>query len=145
MKQTRKSFWIESFKAHSNISELTRKRDKTAHQSKAALFESYADNLLTEDEYVYSKGRYSKQIDEAKEKLERLQEESVMQSETLTPQNRWLQAFRQFSDHAELSHDMVQTLISSVVVVAPNEYDFVWNFKGDYEALADYTRLGVAQ
>ena len=112
---------------------------------KAALFESYADNLLTEDEYVYSKERYSKQIDEAKEKLEHLQEESVTQSETLTPQNRWLQAFRQFSDHAELSHDMVQTLINRVVVVAPNEYDFVWNFKGDYEALTDYARLGVAQ
>jgi len=112
---------------------------------KATLFESYADNLLTEDEYIYSKARYTKQIDEAKARLEHLQEESVMQSETLTPQNKWLQAFRQFTDQNELSYDMVQTLISRIIVIAPNEYDFVWNFKGDYEALSDYAKLGVAQ
>jgi len=107
---------------------------------KAALFESYADNLLSEDEYIYSKGRYSKQIDEAKARLEQMQEESVMQSETLTPQNKWLQAFKRFTDQSELSHDMVRTLIKRIVVVAPNEYDFVWNFKNDYEALAEHIK-----
>ncbi|MCL1843395.1 MAG: recombinase family protein [Defluviitaleaceae bacterium] len=111
---------------------------------KSALFESYADRLLTEDEYIYSKNRYSKQIDEAKARLERLQEETVMQSETLTPQNKWLQAFIRFADHNELTYEMVNTLISRIIVKSPNEFEFVWNFKGDYEALANYTRQGVS-
>jgi ElaB/YqjD/DUF883 family membrane-anchored ribosome-binding protein len=107
---------------------------------KAALFESYADNLLSEDEYIYSKGRYAKQIDEAKARLERLQDESVMKNETLTPQNKWLQAFKRFTDQNELSHEMVRTLISRVVVVAPHEYDFVWNFKSDFDALTEHIK-----
>jgi len=108
---------------------------------KASLFESYADNLLSEDKYVYSKEQYTKQIDEAKTRLKRLQEESIMQSEILTTQNKWLQAVKQFSDPAELSHDIVQALISRIVVVAPNEYDFVWNFKCDRKLLAYATEV----
>ena len=50
---------------------------------KAELFESYKDKLLSEDEYIYSKQKYTKKIDEAKLGLEHLQEESVLQSETL--------------------------------------------------------------
>ena len=107
---------------------------------KAALFESYSDKLLSEGEYIYSKRRYAKQIEEAQTKLVRLQEESVMQSETLTPQNKWLQAFKQFTDHDELSHDMIKTLINRVVVHTSTEFDFVWNFKNEYEALREYTK-----
>jgi len=106
---------------------------------KAALYESYADKLLTESEYIYSKQRYGKQIDELRQNLERLQEESVTQSETLTPKNKWLQAFRRFTDHDELSYEMVRTLIKQVVVTGVNEFYFVWNFKNEYEALCEYT------
>jgi len=111
---------------------------------KSALFETYADKLLSEDEYVYSKNRYSKQIDEAKARLELLQEEAVMQSETLTPQNRWLQTFTRFTDHDELTHEMVNSLISRIIVKSSDEFEFVWNFKADYEALTDYWGQGAS-
>jgi len=139
-----------------NKSSKSHKQDKTKQMSalqskikrltslKAALFESYTDKLLTEDEYIYSKNRYAMQIDEAKAQLEKLQEESVMQSETLTPQNKWLQAFMRFTDHDELTYEMVNTLISRVVINSSNEFDFIWNFKSDYEALNDYVKLGVS-
>ncbi|MCL2855592.1 MAG: recombinase family protein [Defluviitaleaceae bacterium] len=110
---------------------------------KSALFETYADKLLSEDEYVYSKNRYSKQIDEAKARLELLQEQSVMQSETLTPQNKWLQAFTRFTDHHELTYDMVNTLISRIIVNTSEEFNIVWNFKSDYDALENYAKQGV--
>jgi hypothetical protein len=64
-----------------------------------------------------------------------------MQSEMLTPQNKWLQAFTRFTNHNELTYEMVNTLISRVVVNSSDEFDFVWNFKSDYEALNDYARL----
>ena len=110
---------------------------------KAALFESYTDKLLTEDEYVYNKKRYTKQIDETKARLEHLQEESVIQSETLTPQNKWLQAVKRFTDHDELSHEMVNTLISRVIVRSNHEFSFVWNFKSDYEMLSEYANADI--
>jgi DNA invertase Pin-like site-specific DNA recombinase len=109
---------------------------------KVALFESYTDKLLTEDEYIYSKDRYAKQIDETKAQLERLQEESVKQSETLTPQNKWLQAFKRFTNNNELSFEMVNTLINHVIVHSDSEFDFIWNFKSDYEALSEYAKTG---
>lgn len=106
---------------------------------KAALYESYADKLLTESEYIYSKQRYGKQIDEIKQRLEYLQEESVTHSETLTPKNKWLQACKRFTDHDELSREMVHTLIDYIIVSGNNEFEIVWNFKNEYEALCEYT------
>ena len=105
---------------------------------KAALFESYTDKLLSEDEYIYSKQKYAKRIDEAKVRLEHLQEESVLQSETLTPQNKWLQAFRQFQEYDELNFEMVNALISHVIVHTDSELDYVWNFRSDYDVLNEY-------
>ena len=106
---------------------------------KAALYESYADNLLTEDEYIYSKDRYTKQIDKVRARLEGLQDESVMKSETLTPQNKWLQAIMRFKDQGELTHEMVNTLISRVIVRSNTDFEFIWNFKSDKQALCIYT------
>jgi len=106
---------------------------------KAALYETYAGKLMTESEYIYSKQRYTKKIDEARKTLEFLQERSVTQNETLTPKNRWLQAVRRFTEHDELSYEMVHTLISHVIVYGNNEFDIVWNFKNEYEALCEYT------
>jgi hypothetical protein len=105
---------------------------------KSSLYESYADKLLTESEYIYSKQRYSKQIDEIKQRLEYLQEESVTNSETLTPKNKWLQAFKRFTDHNELSCDMVHTLIKQITISGNNEFEITWNFKNEYEALCEY-------
>ena len=106
---------------------------------KAALFETYADKLLTESEYIYSKQKYGKQIDEIKQRLERLQGESVTHTETLTPKNKWLQVFKRFTDHDELSCDMVHTLIDYVSVSGNNEFHIVWNFRNEYEVLCEYT------
>ena len=141
---------------HNSLGSRNRKNDIAAQMSKiqteikrltglkSALFESYTDKLLSEDEYIYSKNRYSKQIDEAKVQLERLQEESVLQSETLTPQNRWLQAFTRFTEQDELTYEMVNTLISRIIVNSSDEFNFVWNFRSDYEALNNYAKLGVS-
>jgi len=109
---------------------------------KATLFESYTDKLLTQDEYIYSKKRYTKQLDEAKAKLERLQAKSIAQSETLTFQNKWLQAFNQFIDHDELSHEMVNVLVNHIIIHSESEFDFVWNFRNDYKLLNDYAKPG---
>jgi hypothetical protein len=44
---------------------------------KASLYENYVDKLLTEDEYIFSKQKYTKQIEEAQQRLEHLQEDSI--------------------------------------------------------------------
>ena len=112
---------------------------KKITQLKASLYESYADKLLTENEYVYSKQKYTNQIDNIQQQLVCLQEESVTQSETLTPKNKWLQALSRFTDHNELSREMVHTLINQVMVGSNSEFHIIWNFKSDYEAICAYT------
>jgi len=111
---------------------------KRLTQLKASLYESYADKLLTEDEYIYSKQRYGQQIEDVRQSLELLQEENAMQAETLTPQNKWLQALKRFTDHNDLSRDMVLTMVDRIVVYGVNQFNIVWNFKNEYEALCDY-------
>jgi DNA invertase Pin-like site-specific DNA recombinase len=106
---------------------------------KASLYENYVDKLLTEDEYIFSKQKYTKQMEEAKQRLEYLQEESVTHTKTLTPQNKWLQAFKRFTDHDELSSEMIHTLIDHITVCGNNDFHIVWNFRNEYEAICEYT------
>jgi len=109
---------------------------------KTTLFESYTDKLLTEDEYIYSKNRYSKQIDELLIKLEDLQEQSVLQEDTLADKNKWIQTFTELDNPDELTHELISLLVSHIVVKSPTEFEFVWNFKSDYEAILGYVNKG---
>lgn len=108
---------------------------------KASLYETYADKLLSENEYIYSKQKYEKEIADIKQKLAVLQEESVMKSETLTPKNKWVQVFKRFTDHDELSYEMVKALVKKVIVKNNTDFEFVWNFKNEYDALREYTEV----
>jgi len=106
---------------------------------KASLYESYADKLLTESEYIYSKQQYEQRIDGIKREIERLQKESVIHNETLTPKNKWLVVFQRFIGHDELSKEMIEALIEKVIVRDNGRFEFIWRFRDEHDAICDYT------
>jgi len=111
---------------------------KRLTQLKVSLYESYADKLLTEDEYIYSKNQYTEQIDSAKKTLDRLQSESETVQESL-PKIKWLKSLTQFAVSGELSSDIVHALIDRIIVNGEECMEIVWNFKDEYQAFSEFT------
>jgi DNA invertase Pin-like site-specific DNA recombinase len=103
----------------------------------ANLYESYADKLLTESEYVYSKNKYAEQSAVLTAELERLQNEQLMRAE-LTPKNRFITAFTAFKKKRKLMRDMIVALIERVVVSRDKELEIVWKFADELTQLEQY-------
>lgn len=121
------------------IADIQRKIGHTL-ELKATLYESYVDKLLTETEYIEMKAKYDADTNRFKAQLEALQSESLMQNETLTPQNKWLTAMRKFKDERIVTREMVVALIEKVIVSGYNETKIVWKFRDELTALEEYTK-----
>ena len=123
-------------------SKISDVQHKIGHISelRATLYDSYADKLLNETEYIEMKAMYNADADRYKAQLETLQTESLMFDRTLTPQNKWLAAIRKFKDEHEVTREMAVALIDRIVISDYNSPKIVWNFKDDLAALEEYTK-----
>jgi len=125
------------------IAEMQRKIGHVS-ELRATLYESYVDKLLSETEYIEMKAKYDSDANRYKTQLESLQAESLMQDQTLTPQNKWLTAIRQFKDERTVSREMAVALIDKIIVSGYNSTEIIWNFKDELAALEEYTKEVVA-
>ena len=74
---------------------------------RAALFESYNDNVVSDEEYLYMKQRYDVQAAELLSRQEQLLAEQVVYAKTLSPENEWIKACRKYDGVKQLSRAMV--------------------------------------
>jgi hypothetical protein len=119
------------------------KKIKRISELRATLYESYVGKLLSETEYIEMKAKYEADTNRCKAQLEALQEKSLMQNKTLTPQNKWLTAVRQFKDERIVTREMAVALIEKIVVSGYNSTEIIWNFKDELAALEEYTKEAV--
>lgn len=105
---------------------------------KASLYESYVGKLLDETEYIYAKLKYEEENNLLKSELEAFQKLSLIQSETLTPQNKWITAFKRFKDEKEVTREMATTLIKQIKVFDYNTVEIVWNYQDEMLALENF-------
>lgn len=105
----------------------------------AALFESYNDNVVSDEEYLYMKQRYDVQAAELLSRQEQLLAEQVVYAKTLSPENEWIKACRKYDGVKQLSRAMVLELIHHITIEGRNDVHITWNFKDEYQTLISYT------
>lgn len=116
-------------------------RSSRLHDS---LFQNYADNLMTEREYMEMKRQYRADMERAKQRLEDVKQrrQSVEQQ---TAKNPWLTSFRRYREESELTEEMAHTLIERVEVDADNRVSITLRFRDEYrELLLLLTEAGKA-
>lgn len=106
---------------------------------RAALFESYNDNVVSDEEYLYMKQRYDVQAAELLSRQEQLLAEQVVYAKTLSPENEWIKACRKYDGVKQLSRAMVLELIHHITIEGRNDVHITWNFKDEYQTLISYT------
>lgn len=128
---------------HNHKSDL----DKRCSQTSAALtrkkslfdglYQSYVDKLFTESEYMELRQRYQSEIKKLQTTLAQLDMER-MATQSITPENRFLTAFRQFENEPKLTREMAVELIERVEIGENKSVAVTFRYRDEYKALTAY-------
>lgn len=102
-----------------------------------SLYQSYVDQLMTEQEYMTLKRRYKAEAEEAERLIETLTRQQAAEA-AHTPENPFLAAFGSFRDADTLTREMAQALIQRVYVDGNSNIEIVFRYRDEYKELCTY-------
>ena len=100
---------------------------------KSRLYENMVQGILTKEEFVSFKGKYSAEAEQIKAAVADLKTklEDVMANRS--ERTRWISQFTQFSTLQELDRKAMVQLIQSIRVMDKNELKITFNYADEYE------------
>ena len=102
-----------------------------------SLYQSYVDQLMTEQEYMTLKRRYKAEAEEAERLIEALTRRKAAEA-AHTPENPFLAAFGSFRGADVLTKEMAQALIERVYVDGDSNIEIVFRYRDEYKELCTY-------
>lgn len=102
-----------------------------------SLYQSYVDQLMTEQEYMTLKRRYKAEAEEAERLIETLTRRQAAEA-AHTPENPFLAAFGSFRGADVLTKEMAQALIERVYVDGDSNIEIVFRYRDEYKELCTY-------
>lgn len=102
-----------------------------------SLYQSYVDQLMTEQEYMTLKRRYKAEAEEAERLIEALTCRQAAEA-AHTPENPFLAAFGSFRGADALTKEMAQALIERVYVDGDSNIEIVFRYRDEYKELCTY-------
>lgn len=102
-----------------------------------SLYQSYVDQLMTEQEYMTLKRRYKAEAEEAERLIETVTRRQVAEA-AHTPENPFLTAFGSFRNADTLTREMAQALIQRVYVAGDSNIEIVFRYRDEYKELCTY-------
>jgi DNA invertase Pin-like site-specific DNA recombinase len=100
-----------------------------------AIFENYSEKLLTASEYKFANNKYIADEINLQKQLEAAKQEKKQYTHNTTPKNKWLAAFKRFTDDKELTSAMAQALIERINVHEGHRVVVTFKFRDEFEAL----------
>jgi DNA invertase Pin-like site-specific DNA recombinase/phosphoglycolate phosphatase-like HAD superfamily hydrolase len=104
---------------------------------KQGVYEDYAAKLLTASEYRFVTEKYNSDTVKLQARLDAANESKARFTQSATPANKWLAAFRRFMDAKELTAQMAKALIERVEVSDYNKVHIIFKFRDEYTAIAE--------
>lgn len=102
---------------------------------KNALFESFEQRLISEDDFLFLKEKYNADSAGFKEELRKAEYKLLQYNNALTAKNKWIAAFEKYSQETVLTRGMLTELVSRVWVWADHRFEVVLNFQDEFELL----------
>jgi len=129
---------IDAEKLEQDVSEARRVRIaenetrlEKARQYRAALYEDFAGGILTKEEYRDLKKRFTVQIEQAREAIDRLHQE--IDEASSSTKHRWAARYEAFAGITELDRRTVISLIQSIKVLGKEELEITFRYQAEYD------------
>jgi site-specific DNA recombinase len=120
--------------------ENIRKKLKKLSGMKCSLYEDYTRKLMTENDYIYAKKKYEQDAVQLQEQLNGLLTEKTAFSEILTPDNKWMAAFKRFENEKEVTKEMLSELIVGIKVYGSQNIEITYTHQDEYDKLIAYIK-----
>ncbi len=102
---------------------------------KTSIYEDLKQGILTKDEYLTAKERYTRKISAFETELNNKQTELDHFKQCMRGENRWLKAFLNVRDAKELTRDMAVSLLEKVEIYEDKRIHIRFRFRNEYEYL----------
>ncbi|MEF9922524.1 MAG: recombinase family protein [Anaerovoracaceae bacterium] len=105
---------------------------------KDSIYEDFKYQLLTRDEYLFAKERYSKQMCELRKKVEEDKKHKELYEENLNNRKNWVCSFRRFADANEITREMMEVLIERIELFPDRRIQLTFRFLDEYNSFLPY-------
>jgi len=100
---------------------------------KSRHYENMVQGILTKEEFVSMKSKYSAEVEQLKAAVAELKVKLEDVMENRSERNRWISHFTQFASLQELDRKVVIQLVQSIRVLGKNELEITFNYADEYE------------
>lgn len=126
---------------NSQIEKKTRELEQQ-QEFRMKLYENKVEGLITHEEYLMMRQKYTERIEETTKLLEKLEKERQEAMEQNAMDCSWMQSFKENRNVKELTRELVVTLIDRIEVCEDKSIEITFRFRDEYRQLQEY--LGSA-
>lgn len=125
--------------------QIEKKRQDLDHQEefRMKLYENKVEGLITHEEYLMMRQKYTARIEETMGILEMLENERQETMEQNAVDCSWMQSFKENRNVQELTRELVVTLIDRIEVHEDKSIEIRFRFKDEYMQLREYLNSAV--
>lgn len=123
----------------SKIERLIKEKKAEISKRKKDIFfthQSFADGIITEEEFKEFKAIYDMQIDEAKKSIERLRHEQDNLTDDVSKMCAWTKDFKKFGKVSQLNHKMLTLLVDKIYIGGDKSVNICFRYKNEFESLS---------
>ena len=123
----------------SKIERLIKEKEAEISKRKKDIFfthQSFADGIITEEEFKEFKAIYDMQIDEANKSIERLRHEQDNLTDDVSKMCAWMNDFKNFGKVTQLNHKMLTLLVDKIYIGGDKSVNICFRYKNEFESLS---------
>lgn len=122
-------------------------KKKECEKRSERLWEDYADQILSQEEYLFAKKKYEEEYQRLLEDEERLIASSEKTANTISMASSWIAYMKKFHKVKKLDKQLIDIFVEKIFVYENRRVEIIMNFKEDalWELYNEITSGGVAK
>ncbi len=132
----KKKIWI-------NYNKVIKQKEKETEKLRQLKLDCYIDwknNNLSKEEYIFSKDKFDKNIEQLKNDILKLKEEHKKEEEIRNNKLSWLDNIIEFGEVKELNREIVVRLIDMIYISKGNDIKVVFKYADKFKRLNEYIK-----
>jgi DNA invertase Pin-like site-specific DNA recombinase len=109
---------------------------------RSRLFDTFADDLITEQEFIRMKDDYTNEAKRLQFELTKFEAEHARLSSGYTTNNERIASFMKFKKQKALTRNMLTELVDKIIVHSADSIEIIWRYADEYEAVCEMAKAG---
>ena len=113
---------------------------KQKHTLRAGLYMDFKEGILTEEEYLYSKKRFTEEIERMEREMESVRAKAEEAACSMDQFQNWTGLIEKYKDIQELSRETVEAFVQKVILHDNRKVEIHLNYMDEFRAARDFCK-----